>query len=529
MVVLPKANWTREPWMRLVVWAGLLAGLIISAEVRLSAQNPSAEVKPAAGAQVLSLDKCIELALQNSHRRPMSKFALAMAEAQHRQALAGYWPQVNFKTGYQRLDEPMNFLFPGGSIPVGPQTYTIPGGAMIVTVPANAFAPGFPPTSLQMPVNFPDQTITTQGQAFTIPPQDVKVLDRNVVSGVLDMKWLLWDGGMRRGYREQSGAYVALMKETARRTDLEIVDSVKRIYWGAVLGRQLLKLGEDTLARMDTTLRLTESMYKEGAGKVTKADYLDNLIMVETVRSLVAQLDKNKVMAEAALANTMGMVWNSSVTPEAAEIPFQAMETKLDDLVGAAYQFSPDWKQLEDGIKAAEGGVRTERSGYYPKVGLTGELHRWWAGSANSGLTTPQNRAGWTLGVGLEFPVFDGFLTRNKVAEALARVQQLKSTQLLLKDGLGLQIKDLFLGLDAAAKSFEATERAMKAATENCDLNTRAYQNELVETEKVIKAQLMEALMSAQHYKARYDFVVLRSQLGLTVGTELRAQLGIKP
>ena len=123
----------------------------------------------------------------------------------------------------------------------------------------------------------------------------------------------------------------------------------------------------------------------------------------------------------------------------------------------------------------------------------------------------------------------DGFLTRNKVSEMLARVSQLKATVLLLKDGLGLQVKNLVVGLDATAKSYEATLKAMKAAEENRDLNTRAYQNELVETEKVIRAQMMEALMSASHYKARYDYVVLQSQLSLTVGTELRARLGATP
>jgi hypothetical protein len=56
-------------------------------------------------------------------------------------------------------------------------------------------------------------------------------------------------------------------------------------------------------------------------------------------------------------------------------------------------------------------------------------------------------------------------------------------------------------------------------------LNTRAYQNELVETEKVIRSQLMEALMTAQHYKSRYDYISILSQLSLVVGTEVHDRL----
>jgi outer membrane protein TolC len=131
--------------------------------------------------------------------------------------------------------------------------------------------------------------------------------------------------------------------------------------------------------------------------------------------------------------------------------------------------------------------------------------------------------------VGVEVPIFSGFLTRNKVAETRARVAKIKQEQFLLKDGIGLQIKDAFLSLAAAQKSYQATLDAMSAATENRDLNTRGYQNGLVETEKVIRAQLTEALMSAQHFKACYDHVALQSQIELLVGTELLKRLQPTP
>jgi len=185
---------------------------------------------------------------------------------------------------------------------------------------------------------------------------------------------------------------------------------------------------------------------------------------------------------------------------------------------------SPDWNQIEAGIRAAEGAQRTAQSDYYPKLALTGELHKWW-NDYNAGMATDVNKEGWTVGAGVEIPLFSGFLTKNKVAETRARVAKIKEERILLKEGIGLEIKDAFLGLNAAEKSYQATLDAMTAATENRDLNTRAYQNELVETEKVIRAQLIEALMQAQHYKARFDHLALQSQLNLLVGTEVLKQL----
>jgi outer membrane protein len=106
-----------------------------------------------------------------------------MAEAQHRQALAGYWPQVNFKGGYERLDQPLNFIFPSRVFPVPARSISVAGGTAAVTVPANAFGPGFPPAAIQIPVSVPGQTIQTPAQSLTVPEQNVKVLDRDLVTG----------------------------------------------------------------------------------------------------------------------------------------------------------------------------------------------------------------------------------------------------------------------------------------------------------------------------------------------------------
>src|SRR5579871_449780 len=170
----------------------------------------------------LSLDQCLATALEKNHRRPISRFALAIAESQHRQALAAYWPQVHAKAGYERLSDPLNFIFPGESLAVPAQSVTVPGGTMTVTIPANSLTIRFPPSAIQMPVSFPAQTYKTAAQIFAVPQQDVKVLDRDLVNGTAGFEWLLWDGGMRRGLREESNASLAMMRQEIRRTDLEI-------------------------------------------------------------------------------------------------------------------------------------------------------------------------------------------------------------------------------------------------------------------------------------------------------------------
>jgi len=166
--------------------------------------------------------------------------------------------------------------------------------------------------------------VSTGTQNFPIPAQNVKLFNPTTESIEGNFTWLLLDGGTRRGYREQASGAVDAAKADLHRTDLELSDSVVRLYYGAVLAHQLRRLGDDTLARMEATLLVTESLYKEGSGTVTKADYLDITVMVDSVRSIVAPLEKNEALAEAALAYTIGLSWKSSVEPRDEEVPYQA-------------------------------------------------------------------------------------------------------------------------------------------------------------------------------------------------------------
>ena len=44
--------------------------------------------------------------------------------------------------------------------------------------------------------------------------------------------------------------------------------------------------------------------------------------MVETLRAMVAELEKNEELAQAALANTMGLSWDASIIPADKELPY---------------------------------------------------------------------------------------------------------------------------------------------------------------------------------------------------------------
>ncbi|HOP40378.1 MAG TPA: TolC family protein [Geobacteraceae bacterium] len=439
----------------------------------------------------LSLRDCIDQALSGNHAKAASRYSIEIAEAQHRQALSAYWPLIGIKATYTIMDEDPNFIFPGRAISL---------------------------QGMSIPINTPSGQI--QLSTLPVPEQDVKLMDKKNFVASLDATLPLYTGGKISSVVRQAEQGLRAAKEESRRTDLQVVYDTTRYYYGAVLGKELLRIGRESLARMEVTLELTENLYTRGSGKVKKTDYLRNKTMVEGLRSAVSALEANEQLAKAALTNSMGLPWDTHIEVADEKLPYTEIQFELQDLVSDAYRFNPDWARMEAGLAAGEAKIDEARSGHLPKIGLFGSLSRI-ENSYDKGIVTPENRNSWVIGIGLELPLFDGLRTTNEVREAKARLNKLKEQQILLREGLALQVKHLFIQLRRARAQKVSSESAAISAEENRALNERAYQEELVETQDVIEAQLMESVAKAQYQKTLYDNLEARANLDFVVGKEL--------
>ncbi len=504
-------------------------------------------------AKRLSLAECVAIALERSATRKVTQAGVAIAEAQHRQALAAYWPQLTLGAFSQLRSNEPNFAFPGMTVNT-PQmavntpamqfrsqasTFTTPASVMSVpastmTLPAGTLGPGTPPITIPVPaqqVNVPSQKIAVPSQSVNVPGQKFAVdsqqlhvdgqkfdlLDRHTSGINLEGKWLLFDGGERVSRKRQARSGVRAAEEEVRLASIQLVSDVKRYYEGAVLARRLTRLGEDVLARMEATLELTEKFYKGGSMKVTKMDYLRNKVVVDGMRSMVENLNANYALACSALTHAMGLGWESRIEPNRDVVNYQPVKGDLAALVQESYEFSPNWNKVLAGIEAAEHGVKKAKAGFMPKVALTGNIHAVDNG-LDGGLATDENLNAWTVGVGVELPIFRGFLNKNRLAEARARLARMSHKQVLLREGLGMQVKAAFISLGAAQKREKDLGSAVATAKENRNLTERAYRAGMTEADKIFEALMIESFMQAQRQRVRYEAVESRIGLDSVVG-----------
>ena len=482
--------------------------LPIAASLSNAAQQAAAGIGPS-----LTLEQCIAAAIDRDGRQRAAGHEIDIATARRGQALSSRYPSLSATLAATRFDEDPNFIFPSSTMGIPASSITIP--PMVMTLPANAFGPGFPP--VPVPMQIPGSAMAVPAQLFEVPEQDVRLMDKTLYSGTVKAMYAIYTGGLAGARIAQTRAGVEAARHGRQQTSAEIAFDVTRAYYGVVLAHKLRTVAAETYERMKVTLDLTESLYKTGSGRVKKTDYLRHSAMVDTIASMVTEFEAQERTARAALGMLIG--WTGTGEPQLASDDFAASAPvpAIDTLVGEALAGSPRIGQIDAGLVATKAGVRAAQAGHLPKVALFANLTLL-GNSYDAGLVSSRNRTTWSVGLGVDVPIFEGFRVTHEVNEAKAAERKLAALSSALRDGVSLDVRRVAIAIDKSLAQRATTGNAYKSSTENRELHIRAYQDELVETKDMIESQLVEAVLAGQFFKVQFDLVEAQASLDLLLG-----------
>jgi outer membrane protein TolC len=404
---------------------------------------------------------------------------VVIAEAQYRQARSTYWPTLSLNANFLRLDETAIFEFPARRLDV---------------------APGMLP-----PVN--------------IAAIDVDLLGRDSASYSLEMVYPIYTGGKRSSLVEQARLGIDIATQEVRRTNLQIVQDVKRYYFAALYTQQLSTLAQEITISFEVLRDITEAFYEGGSDSVNKLDLLQSKIAHTLAESTYVELAAKHQAALAALALTMGLDWQEQIQLGTTNYPDYGIDLHLDKLIEQALKFNPAIEQLSLAVQAYEAKVDEAKSDRYPSIGLIASIDEF-NNSLDGGLSVDQNEQSWKLAIGMELKLFNGGLTRHRIATARAKHEQKQQQMLLLGESTATQIKHLFIQTGAARKQVAITLQAVDTSKQNLDLSNRAYQTGALKTEKVIKANLLDAMVRANHARAAHDQALHLAEITYLLGSE---------
>lgn len=440
----------------------------------------------------LSLMKAVEIALSNNVEKRISFQAAAIAESQYQEALSARWPTLTLVGSFQRRDKDPTFAFPSSNIPLGGLSGAISAALGGAPVPSN----------------------------ITVPEQNIKLFNRDTTVASLQLLYPLYTGGKISSLISQAGLGNEIAQEEYRRTSLQVIRDVKRYYYAAQLTKSLTDTAHNTVSLLSVTRDLTKNIYEGGSATVNKLDYLKTELAVSYARSIEADFATRHKSALAALSNAMGVPWDSQVNPVDANSVTLGANPEIEVLVKQAKDFNPLIGELKLAVKVANAKIDEAFSGHMPQVAFTADSTHIY-NSYHAGLTNDANRTGWTIGIGVSMPLFEGWRTTSQVTTAKLQYAQIQEKQKLVEQGIAALVKNLFIEFDGARQQVSISEQATTIAKENMELTSRAFRIGARKPQDVIEANIYFAIMQCNLFKAQHDQLLNLAEIDYILGTEV--------
>ncbi len=280
------------------------------------------------------------------------------------------------------------------------------------------------------------------------------------------------------GFGDYASLRQALEGREAGRMSLEralqtIAYDVTEAYYQVLLDRELLKIAEENLETSRNRLTLTRRQYEIGLKPVTE---------FYQQQADTAQAELEVIRAEQRLfGSRIGLQKRLRIDPGTevliasvtAEDILPASPAATEALVDVALSSRPDLAGAARSSKAAEWGVVLARSTRWPSLDLQFtastdgvNFYRDYSGTAVYPPLREQLEDGidYSLGLNMNWTLFDGFLTRYGVEQA--KVTQLRTllAERDLRDDVVLDVRLAAGSLKAAIKQLATAEEGLKSA-----------------------------------------------------------------
>lgn len=284
------------------------------------------------------------------------------------------------------------------------------------------------------------------------------------LSGAITGKQILFSGLKNYHNTQATQKGTEAQKQEVQRTADEVAFTVTEAFYRLIEAKENLKVAREALSQRQEFAKLTDAFYK--AGKVTHLDSFRAQSQVSEAEQAVAEAQTAEGLAKQILARTLGVKEDVKLDIK-GRLPQEFVAAgKVDTLWQEVLKNNPELKKIDLQLAQSQSLVKAARGGYFPELSLQGAMdirHRD-QGSTGGNLT----RQEYLYGVYLEFPFFEGGLTRAQVAKAASQNLQLLEAK---RD----RLDSLKADLTAAWKDQEDARHGVASTRQTVATNEEAF------------------------------------------------------
>jgi outer membrane protein len=407
--------------------------------------------------EILTLDKCIDIALKKSPIILAAISTVDVSQSRVGEARSAYYPQLSATGTFDR----------------------------IAPVPGTSAAP------------------------FGVRPRF------NQYTSTVALNQTIYDFG-----KTSSSVDVSKYNLESSRFDLNGVQdtitlSVKQAYYGVLSAKRNRDVAADVIKQYQLHLEQAKGFYD--VGTKAKIDVIKAEVDLSNAQLSLINAENALKISWVTLNTTMGVPDAPEYEIE-DNLSFHQYAVTLEDATERAFENRPDLLSIIAKRQAAEASINFAKSGYYPVLSGSASYNSSAVDIPPSSLTQGGLDHGWDVGIALTIPIFSGFLTSHQVAEAKSSLYVLRANEESIRNQILLDVRQSFLNLQAAEASISTSELAASQAKENLDLANGRYAAGVGSPIEVSDAFATYVSAQATYTGALYNYKLAQANIERAMG-----------
>jgi len=289
---------------------------------------------------------------------------------------------------------------------------------------------------------------------------------------------------------------------------VETIDlNVKKAYYGLILATRNLADIQQSIGVMQGYSNEAGKGYRVGI--LTKSDKLSTDVRLSELREQKLMMQDEIRNAGDALRTMLGLQADDIVVP----ITELAVDSKLPASVAAASPAGRSDLKALDAYREVSGYQHDmARAQYLPRLNAFAQKN--WHDSDLVGM----NGSSWTVGLNMQWNLFDGMATQGKVQEAKAQVLEARYNYEAAKEQSQMEINKARRSLSTSLERIAVARKSLEEARVSFDFIGQQFKTGMAMTFELLMREGSYTYAKLRLNQARYDYCIAKSELDFYSG-----------
>jgi outer membrane protein TolC len=327
---------------------------------------------------------------------------------------------------------------------------------------------------------------------------------------------LVFDGTYLLGLKASS-VYKDLAVKSVTQSKQQVAENVTKAYYGILVNEKRQGLLALNVARLDTLLKETRELNKQGFVEKIDVQRLD--VQANNLRTELENIERLQALSYSLLKFQMGYPMEEPIrlSESLEKVELATFNTNAAGDFNYANRIEYSILQTQENL--AELDLKSIKAGYMPRLVLNANYGYNAGANAFSDLVSKQWFDNAAITVALQIPIFDGFSKKYKAVQSANNLQKVRQSYSLLKSSIDLQRSQASITMKNALESMKEQKANLDLANEISRVTRVKYQQGVGSNLEVLNAESSIKESQANYFTALYNALIAKVELEKANGT----------